>query len=91
MGITCTRHVASATPLLWLIVVGTLGAPDSLPLVATGIRDRADLEPAIPAATLEKDGAKGNGPSMELGEVLDPLQDFRDRMVFIRGLREIRK
>ncbi len=30
--------------------------------------------------------AKGQGKSMELGEVLRPLQDFRERMVFIRGL-----
>lgn len=30
--------------------------------------------------------AKGSGPSMELGRVLHPLLDFRDRMVFIRGL-----
>jgi hypothetical protein len=30
--------------------------------------------------------AKGEGNSMELGKVLVPLQDFRDRMVFIRGL-----
>ena len=30
--------------------------------------------------------AKGEGPSMELGKVLHPLSDFRDRMVFIRGL-----
>jgi hypothetical protein len=30
--------------------------------------------------------AKGSGESMELGRVLQPLNDFRDRMVFIRGL-----
>jgi hypothetical protein len=30
--------------------------------------------------------AKGEGSSMELGKVLHPLNDFRDRMVFIRGL-----
>ena len=30
--------------------------------------------------------AKGQGPNMELGKVLQPLADFRDRMVFIRGL-----
>ncbi len=30
--------------------------------------------------------AKGQGASMELGKVLHPLNDFRDRMVFIRGL-----
>lgn len=29
---------------------------------------------------------KGSGPSMELGKVLQPLQDFRNKMVFIRGL-----
>lgn len=30
--------------------------------------------------------AKGQGPEMELGRVLHPLRDFRDRLVFIRGL-----
>jgi hypothetical protein len=30
--------------------------------------------------------AKGQGSEMELGKVLHPLNDFRDRMVFIRGL-----
>lgn len=30
--------------------------------------------------------AKGQGASMELGKVLTPLREFRDRMTFIRGL-----
>ena len=30
--------------------------------------------------------AKGEGKSMELGKVLAPLADFREQMVFIRGL-----
>ncbi|MBD3672314.1 MAG: DUF1552 domain-containing protein [Planctomycetaceae bacterium] len=30
--------------------------------------------------------ARGNGSKMELGKVLHPLNDFRDRMVFIKGL-----
>ena len=30
--------------------------------------------------------AKGEGKSMKLGKVLHPLKEFRDRMVFIRGL-----
>ncbi|MEZ6131786.1 MAG: DUF1552 domain-containing protein [Planctomycetaceae bacterium] len=30
--------------------------------------------------------AKGEGPDMELGKVLQPLNDYRDRMVFIKGL-----
>jgi hypothetical protein len=30
--------------------------------------------------------AKGEGATMELGKVLHPLNDYRDRMVFIRGL-----
>ena len=30
--------------------------------------------------------AKGSGESMELGKVLTPLTDFRDRLVFIQGL-----
>ena len=30
--------------------------------------------------------AKGSGKAMELGKVLSPLNDFRDRLLFIRGL-----
>jgi hypothetical protein len=30
--------------------------------------------------------ARGNGSEMELGEVLSPLANYRDRMLFIRGL-----
>ncbi|MCA8986232.1 MAG: DUF1552 domain-containing protein [Planctomycetaceae bacterium] len=30
--------------------------------------------------------AKGEGSSMELGRVLTPLSEFRDRMLFVRGL-----
>lgn len=30
--------------------------------------------------------ARGSGPEMQLGKVLQPLNEFRDRMVFIRGL-----
>ena len=30
--------------------------------------------------------AKGSGADMELGQVLHPLNDYRDRMVFIKGL-----
>jgi hypothetical protein len=30
--------------------------------------------------------AKGQGATMELGKVLQPLNDFRDRLTFIRGL-----
>ncbi len=30
--------------------------------------------------------AKGSGASMELGKVLHPLNDFRDRLIFIQGL-----
>ncbi len=30
--------------------------------------------------------AKGSGATMELGKVLQPLEEFRDKMVFVRGL-----
>jgi hypothetical protein len=30
--------------------------------------------------------AKGEGPDMQLGQVLSPLADFREKMLFIRGL-----
>ena len=30
--------------------------------------------------------ARGQGPDMQLGKVLHPLNDFRDRIVFVNGL-----
>ena len=30
--------------------------------------------------------AKGEGKAMELGRVLEPLKDFRERLLFVRGL-----
>src|SRR3954469_23438696 len=33
--------------------------------------------------------AKGEGKNMELGKVLAPLQDFREKMLFIRGLYNV--
>ncbi|MEZ6067863.1 MAG: DUF1552 domain-containing protein [Planctomycetaceae bacterium] len=30
--------------------------------------------------------AEGQGPEMQLGRVLEPIAEFRDRMVFVRGL-----
>src|SRR3954470_15963065 len=30
--------------------------------------------------------ARGDGKSMELGQVLAPLNDFREKMLFVRGL-----
>jgi hypothetical protein len=33
--------------------------------------------------------AKGQGKEMELGKVLDPIKEFREKMVFIRGLYNV--
>jgi hypothetical protein len=33
--------------------------------------------------------AKGEGKNMELGKVLAPLQDFREKMLFVRGLYNV--
>jgi len=33
--------------------------------------------------------AKGEGKAMELGKVLDPLADYREKLLFIRGLRNV--
>ena len=33
--------------------------------------------------------AKGDGAQMQLGQVLQPLRDFRSRMLFVRGLRHV--
>ncbi len=38
------------------------------------------------ASTAASGGRKGSGANMELGQVLAPLADFREKMLFIRGL-----
>lgn len=60
----------------------------------TSVRDISSDEPPTRMAILfagcgfhsKHWWAKGHGASMELGKVLQPLNDYRDRMVFIRGL-----
>ncbi len=58
------------------------------------VRNRASSEAPVRLAVLFSGNgfhskewwAKGHGKSMELGQVLQPLTDFREKMVFIRGL-----
>lgn len=68
---------------------------ESLPLFASETRkaDSAEQAPVRMAILFSGCGfhrhewwAKGSGAHMELGKVLHPLNDFRDRMVFINGL-----
>ena len=56
--------------------------------------DRASSEPPVRLAVLfagngfhsKEWWAKGEGGEMELGKVLAPLEDFRSKMLFVRGL-----
>ncbi len=72
--------------LPWLESVSAW-AEDSAPAAAAN-------EPPVRAAVLFAGNgfhsrewwAKGEGSSMELGKVLDPLHDFREKLLFIRGL-----
>jgi hypothetical protein len=57
------------------------------------VRGRASSAPVRLAVLFAGNGfhakeywAKGNGRDMELGKVLEPLDQFKDKMLFIRGL-----
>jgi len=75
--------VSMALP--WMESARTLGAGQVAPL--------KDAPPVRMAILFSGCGfhshewwAKGDGPTMELGRVLQPLMDYRDRLTFIRGL-----
>ena len=65
----------------------TSGAPSALDPPGRPRRPcgSACCSPAT-ASTARSGGRKGEGKSMELGQVLAPLHDFREKMLFIRGL-----
>ncbi|MDG2383258.1 MAG: DUF1552 domain-containing protein [Pirellulaceae bacterium] len=83
---TVLRGLGVSIALPWLESIRAWG--DS----TTGRRD-SDQAPTRMAILFSGCGfhnrewwAKGEGASMELGKVLKPLDEFRDRMTFIRGL-----
>ncbi len=90
-----TKHVCRRTMLRGLGVTIALPWMESLQALGGvfGNQDDGGKAPTRMAILFAGCGfhkhewwAKGQGPAMELGKVLHPLNDFRDRMVFIRGL-----
>jgi hypothetical protein len=93
---TMTEHTLSRRALLRGLGV-TMALPwlESLDVWGTQPRRSGSAgEPPVRLAVLFSGNgfhgkewwAKGQGKSMELGKVLRPLADFRDKMLFIRGL-----
>jgi hypothetical protein len=87
------RGVGVSMALPWMESLPALRA-DERPEAGTGAEAKSPDTPPVRMAILfsgcgyhnQEGWAKGQGPSMELGKVLEPLSDFRDRMVFVRGL-----
>ena len=86
---TFLRGVGVSMALPWLesLPVWGQGAP------AAGAAAAANQAPVRMAVLFSGNGfhsrewwAKGEGAQMELGKVLEPLQDFREKLTFIRGL-----
>ena len=67
---------------------------ESLPVWGDDKPKNASSEPPVRFACLFSGNgfhskewwAKGEGEQMELGKVLEPLQPFREKMLFLRGL-----
>ena len=81
---TLLRGLGVSMALPWL---------ESLPFASAASRNAADQPPTRMLVTFTGMGfhsehwwAKGEGPAMELGPCLMPLEKWKDRMVFIRGL-----
>ena len=81
---TLLRGLGVSMALPWL---------ESLPFASAASRSAADQPPTRTLVTFTGMGfhsehwwAKGEGPAMELGPCLMPLEKWKDRMVFIRGL-----
>ncbi len=90
-----TKHVCRRTMLRGLGVTIALPWMESLQALGgvLGNQDDGGKAPTRMAILFAGCGfhkhewwAQGQGAAMELGKVLHPLNDFRDRMVFIRGL-----
>jgi len=92
-------HTTSTSPLLRRTVLRGLGVSMSLPWLeslsfASGEKSvRNDQPPTRTLVTFTGMGfhsqhwwAKGQGPGMELGPCLAPLEPWKERLVFLRGL-----
>lgn len=84
------RGLGVTLALPWMESVRVWGAPAGLTASGGGQSNDAPTRMAILFAGCgfhrHQWWAKGQGAEMELGKVLTPLAEFRDRMVFIRGL-----
>ena len=83
------RGVGVSMALPWMESLAVWGDEPTTPVAGTGGSDA----PVRLAVLFSGNGfhskewwAKGNGRDMQLGQVLAPLTDFREKMLFIRGL-----
>jgi hypothetical protein len=82
---TMLRGIGVSMALPWM---------ESLPAWAEGAAAASAAEPPVRLAVLfagngfhsKEWWAEGAGAEMKLGKVLEPLADFRERMLFVRGL-----
>ena len=81
---TFLRGVGVSMALPWL---------ESLPVWGDAAKDKSSEPPVRFACLFAGNGfhrnewwAKGEGSTMELGKVLEPLRPFREKMLFLRGL-----
>ncbi|MBC8356222.1 MAG: DUF1552 domain-containing protein [Planctomycetes bacterium] len=90
-----THHVSRRTILRGLGVTMALPWMESMRVWGDEAKDASKASEAPTRMAILFSGcgyhrnewwAKGEGSSMELGKVLHPLNDFRDRLTFIRGL-----
>src|SRR5437762_2745701 len=88
-----THHFSRRTFLRGLGVTMALPWFESLPVWGDESSKRASEAPVRLGVLFAGNGfhskewwAKGEGKNMELGKVLAPLQDFREQMLFVRGL-----
>jgi hypothetical protein len=90
-------HTSSMTRRTMLRGIGvSMALPwmESLPAWAEGAAAASAAEPPVRLAVLfagngfhsKEWWAEGAGAEMKLGKVLEPLADFRERMLFVRGL-----
>lgn len=95
MNPSCPRPWSRRRFLRGLGVSMALPWMESLPWPSTSPRAR-DEAPVRLGVLFSGNGfhgkewwAKGDGEQMQLGQVLQPLRDFRSRMLFVRGLRHV--